>query len=70
MNNFESYKKMTQEELLQLKVLLDKANLVLNFIENSEISVWFDDKLDEFVLYGKCSSEGVYRTVSSKSVDM
>ena len=57
---------MTQEELQQLKILLDKANQVLDFYENDGISVWFDK---EFVLYGKCSREGVYRTVSSKSVE-
>ena len=60
---------MTQEELQQLKALLAKAEQVLDFSENDGISVWFDDALEEFVLYGKCSREGVYRTVSSKGVE-
>ena len=60
---------MTQEELQQLKALLDKANQVLDFSENEGISVEFDNELKEFVLYGKCSREGVCRTVSSKCVE-
>lgn len=60
---------MTQEELQELETLLEKANQTLDFSENDGISVWFDNDLGEYVLYGKCSREGVYRTVSSKGVD-
>jgi len=58
---------MSQEELEQLKNLLNKARSILDspeanvFVCNSE-----DDA--ELVLFGECNREGVYRTISSQGV--
>ena len=59
---------MSQEELDQLKNLLNKARSILDspeanvFVCNSE-----DDR--ELVLFGECTREGIYRTVSSQGVN-
>lgn len=58
---------MSQEELQQLKDLLNKARLILDSPE-ANVFVCNDDENTELVLFGECSKEGVYRTVSSQGV--
>lgn len=59
---------MTQEELQSLKILLDKARTVLK-LPGAKVSVFYDDDLNEFVLFGSDDQEGIYsRVISSEGV--
>lgn len=58
---------MSQEELQQLNDLLNKARSILDSSE-ANVFVCNDDENKELVLFGECSKEGVYRTVSSQGV--
>lgn len=58
---------MSQEELQQLKELLNKARTILNSPE-ANVFVCNDEENKELVLFGECNREGVYCTVSSQSI--
>ena len=59
---------MTQEELQLLQSLLAKARQVLD-LPNAHVSVFYEDDLKEFVLFGSDDRAGIYsRIVSSEGV--
>jgi hypothetical protein len=58
---------MGQEELEQLKNLLNKARSILDSSE-ANVFVCLDEELGELVLFGECNREGGYRTISSQGV--
>ena len=58
---------MSQEELDQLKNLLNKARSTLDSRE-ANVFVCNSEDGTELVLFGECTREGVYRTISSQGI--